>query len=195
MKHYPILDKYLEKNSIEFSEESKREFNNLFKEKTILKGTALIKSGKINSQFFILKSGLIASFVRHTDGSDFIRTIYSEHKEIASLSSLIKKEPSNATYKCLVDCEVLEASFFDFLALTKAKQEFSGLYVNVLESVYLESEKRINELSSLDASQRYLKLKKDIPNIDNLLPQYQIANYLNITPVQLSRIRKKIFSK
>ena len=54
-------------------------------------------------------------------------------------------------------------------------------------------EKRIFDLSSLDAKQRYLKLRKFIPEIDALIPQYHIASYLNITPVQLSRIRKDIY--
>ncbi|MGB6268061.1 MAG: hypothetical protein WBF67_03545 [Olleya sp.] len=41
----------------------------------------------------------------------------------------------------------------------------------------------------MNAKGRYLKLREKIPNIDNLIPQYQIAAYLSITPVQLSRIR------
>ncbi len=55
--------------------------------------------------------------------------------------------------------------------------------------------KRISELSSLNATERYVKLKKEIPDIDNLIQQYHIASYLNITPVQLSRIRKELYSK
>jgi len=35
---------------------------------------------------------------------------------------------------------------------------------------------------TLDATQRYLKLRTQIPNIDDLIPQYQIASYLSITP-------------
>ena len=46
--------------------------------------------------------------------------------------------------------------------------------------------------SHLNALERYLCLKKEIPNIENLIQLNQIANYLNITPVQFSRIRKNI---
>jgi len=189
------LNKYLEENFIDLSKESKREFLSLFKEKSFPKGTTLLSAGKIHTNFFLIKEGLVASFINHSDGSNFIRTIYTKHQEIASLNSIIKNEPSNANYNCLVDCKVFEASYLEFFALRKHNPEFNLLYIKALEKIYLESEKRINELASLDASQRYLKLKNDISNIDNLLPQYQIANYLNITPVQLSRIRKKIFSK
>jgi len=45
---------------------------------------------------------------------------------------------------------------------------------------------------SLNATQRYLNLRQCIPNIDDLIPQFQIASFLNITPVQLSRVRKKL---
>jgi len=38
-----------------------------------------------------------------------------------------------------------------------------------------------------------LKFKKDNPGIENLIPLYHIASYLNITPVQLSRIRKDLY--
>ena len=56
-------------------------------------------------------------------------------------------------------------------------------------------EKRIYELTVLNATQRYLKLQKEIPNIDRLIPQYHIASFLNVTPVQLSRIKKELYSK
>ena len=44
----------------------------------------------------------------------------------------------------------------------------------------------------LNESERYEILKKRIPDIDNLIPQDQIASYLNITPVQLSRLRREM---
>lgn len=65
----------------------------------------------------------------------------------------------------------------------------------MLESIFLLLESRIYDLSVLDATERYLKLKNEISNIEEFIPQYHIASYLNISPVQLSRIRKEIYSK
>ena len=59
----------------------------------------------------------------------------------------------------------------------------------------MKFEKRIAELAGLNATERYIKLRKEISTIDTILPQKQIANYINVTPIQLSRIRKKIFSE
>ena len=102
---------------------------------------------------------------------------------------------SNASYNCLTDCEVYEANCEDFIELKSKSDTFEKIYDKILESVYIRSEKKIDELSLLNATDRYINLIRDLPEINNLLPQYQIANYLNITPVQLSRVRKNVFSK
>lgn len=186
---------YVRNLSQETPDETITLFYSIMNLKQYKKGDTLIDHNKKNINMFIIKSGLVASFITNEDGSDFIRTIFKKNDEIASLRSLITNENSNANYKCLLDCEVYEASFDDFMRISNTNHQLSILHIKVLQKIYLVSEKRITELSSLDGTKRYLQLKKDIPNIDNLLPQYQIANYLNITPVQLSRIRKKIFSK
>ena len=61
-----------------------------------------------------------------------------------------------------------------------------------MEYLICQNDVKHKELLSMNATQRYLSLRKQIPNIDNLIPQYQIASYLSITPVQLSRIRAKL---
>jgi ribosomal protein L10 len=53
-------------------------------------------------------------------------------------------------------------------------------------------DKRNRELSSLDAKQLYLKLLEEKPQILESIPLNHIASYLNITPVQLSRIRRDL---
>jgi len=44
----------------------------------------------------------------------------------------------------------------------------------------------------LDATELYLKIRKDLPQIEKQIAQYHIASYLNITPIQLSRVRRSL---
>ena len=37
-------------------------------------------------------------------------------------------------------------------------------------------------------------LKKTVPEIEKQIPLHQIASYLNVNAVQLSRIRRKLYS-
>ena len=43
--------------------------------------------------------------------------------------------------------------------------------------------------------QRYLKLKKERPDLINRIPQHQLATFLGMTPVSLSRIKNRILKK
>ena len=63
-----------------------------------------------------------------------------------------------------------------------------------MELIFLKMEERVFELCILDSKERYLKFKRDFPELEDQITQYQIATYLNITPVQLSRIRKELNS-
>ena len=114
-------------------------------------------------------------------------------RAIGAFSALVEKKPNEIMYECLTDCTMFVGDFQKFKDLTSVNLEMATLYSAFLERIYMRMEKRVIELSVLDAKQRYLKLKKHIPEIENLIPQYHIASYLNITPVQLSRIRKDLY--
>jgi hypothetical protein len=43
--------------------------------------------------------------------------------------------------------------------------------------------------------ERYLSLLKDRPDLLNRIPQHQIASFLGVTRVSLSRIRNRILKK
>ena len=177
------------------SKESLDKFRALVNLKEYKKDDNIICEGQIPTKFYILKSGIVRSFILDSKGKEHTRTLYIPITTSGALSSLIKKTPSNATYSCLTDCEILEGNYSDFLNLTTENHDLSLFYNKVLERIFNRTEKKVFELSVLDAKERYLKLKREVKDIDNLIPQYHIASYLNITPVQLSRIRKELYSK
>jgi len=183
---------YLRNTLPNISKESIQQYKSLTTPISFKKGEVIIEQGIVTNTTFIIKKGLAASFIRQPDGSNFIRSIYKQFELIGSLQSIIHLKKTNAVYKALTDCDTFLIKNSEFKKIKNI--EFKELYLKTVENVYLNAENRIAELSAFNATKRYLKLRKDIPNIDNILPQYQIANYLNITPIQLSRIRKKIFS-
>jgi len=183
---------YLQKYFNDVSEETVEVFSSIITSKKFHKGNTIIEQNKPTDKFYVLKSGLVGSFVKNEDNNGFIRTLYTKGNAFGALSSLIKDSIANASYECLTNCDVLEADFKDFIKLKETNRDFDILYNKVLEETYLRSEKKMDDLCLLDAKDRYLKLIREIPKITNFLPQYQIANYLSITPVQLSRIRKKL---
>jgi CRP-like cAMP-binding protein len=154
--------------------------------------TTITRTGEIPTKYYFLVSGLMRAYINSEDGKLYTKNIFSPVSFVSSFTALISSKPSKLTYETLTDCKVYELHYIDMVNLCKENLSVSLLYSKILEQVFIGYEKRNIELLSLDATQRYIKLRKRIPNIDDLIPQYQIASFLNITPVQLSRIRKKM---
>jgi CRP-like cAMP-binding protein len=178
-----------------FSNTSKETFKNLEKLSTfrrIKAKTIISRSGEIPTKYYFLVSGLTRAFIVSETGKEHNKNIFSPISFVASFTALINNKASELTYETLTDCKVYEFDYNEIMSLCKKDLSVCLLYAKILEQVFIGYEKRNLELLTLDATQRYLNLRKSIPNIDGLIPQFQIASFLNITPVQLSRIRKNM---
>lgn len=159
------------------------------------KGEIIANKGEVATKFYLLKSGVIRSFDIDDNGKEHIRTLYVPITTSGPLLSLITKKPSTSVYDCLTECEILVGDYRTFIESTEEHHDLAQFYNRILETIFLRTEKRIHELTALNATERYLKLKSDSPSIENIIPQYHIASFLNISAVQLSRIRKELYSK
>ena len=168
------------------------ELKNISKFRRIKKHDTIAKVGELPSSICMLTSGIMRAYFNSECGKEYTKNIFPAYSFVGSLTALIQNKPSKLTYEALTDCEMIELNFKTIKKLCQKNIEVSNLYNNVLEYVFTNYERMQFEFLSLDATQRYLKLREKLPNVDRLIPQYQIASYLNITPVQLSRIRKKM---
>lgn len=164
-------------------------------ERKLKKGEIISSRGETPKYFYLLKSGIARSFIVDKNNKEHIKALYLAPEICGSLIGLLKQEETNVITDCITDCEVFAFNYVNFKKKAKTNLELSLLNLKVIETVAIRNDYRIEDLTTLDATEHYLKLKKQIPNIDNLIQQYHIASYLNITPVQLSRIRKKLYSK
>ncbi|WP_452224572.1 Crp/Fnr family transcriptional regulator [Lacinutrix chionoecetis] len=155
-------------------------------------GDKILELGVVPQKIFFITRGVIRSYLILQNGKEITTTLFNPLMFFASFKGLLKKKPSHLIYQALTNCHIFEIDYNDFYNLCKKDINLMALYVKFLEFIILRSEERFIEYSSNDAKQRYLLLRDRIPNIDNDIPQYQIAASLGITPVQLSRIRAKL---
>lgn len=176
------------------SETSMQAFLDLFTLKKYKKGEVLYQSGEASRKFFILKDGIARSVVTDKNGHEKTRSLFTSPSIFTSLISSLNNEPSAAEFNCLTHCTILEGDFAAFLKLTAKYHDVSILYNRFLEESFINMEEKATILSTLDATDRYLYLQSKIPNIEELIQLNHIASYLSITPIQLSRIRRKLYS-
>ncbi|WP_242135259.1 Crp/Fnr family transcriptional regulator [Aestuariivivens marinum] len=180
-------------NSItDISEDFFEELKSISVFREVPEGTQLVKLNEVPTKIYMLVSGLIRCYLITEEGKEYNKSFYLPICFVASLTALLRKKPSLFVFETLGDCKIYEIEYAKLMTLCKNNIQLSALYAKVLEVVYTKYEKRLVELISLDAKGRYLALRRQIPNLDTIIPQYHIASFLGITPVQLSRIRKKI---
>lgn len=180
------------RNIADLSEASFNKLQELTAYRKLPAKTMLTDSANVPTKLYMLVSGVITAFVNSENGKQFNKRLFTPVSFAGALSAILKNEPSEVTYMTLTDCKVYEIDFEEFKELCRQEFEVGRLYVKLLEHIFITYETRSLDLMRLNATELYIKLRTQIPNIDNLIPQYQIASYLNITPVQLSRIRKKL---
>ena len=177
---------------INISEDTFGELQKISEFKVIKANTSVAKAGNTTSKVYLLVSGIMRVFLSDEAGKEYNKNFFMPPCFVGSYTSLIKREPSKLTYETLTECKVYEIDFIQIIKLCKTNLEISNLYNKILEKIFISYEERQLELISMNAKQRYLQLRKRMPDIDTMIPQYQIASYLSITPVQLSRIRKDL---
>lgn len=161
--------------------------------KQIKPNTRLVNHGEVPQKLYLLNKGVSRVVFISESGKELTKNLFTPIDFFASFTALLEQIPSDLIYETLTPCDIFEIDHKAFANLCNTNVEVLKFYTRFLESLFKVGEINHLEVASLDAKQRYLKLRKLIPEIDNLIPQYQIASYLNITPVQLSRIRGKLY--
>lgn len=157
--------------------------------------TVLCNVGEESKYVFFIVSGIVRTSTETEKGKIFTRELYTNNQFCGPMSDMIKNKPSSYLYETLTDCEIIRSEHKEVQKLYDEHPDLMRFEIKMLEFAYIKMEKTIISLGTKDAKERYLSLLNRIEGIEYLIPQYQIASYLGITPIQLSRIRKGLKEK
>lgn len=159
-------------------------------------GEHLCKIGTINNKLYFIIDGITRTYMKTgDDGPEINKSIAAPGQLAASLKSAMDKAPALIACQALTDIVVVEVTVDKLASLRQEYPEFAEFMYKTIELEYIKLEISLINLLSKNATERYLILRENIKNIDQLIPQFQIASHLGITPIQLSRIRKKLLKQ
>ncbi len=167
-------------------------FKSLLKAAQVAKGDCLVRPGGDSDLIAFVLKGVFKIFYTTYEGKEFIRNFGAESSFAAAYSSLLLGTASNVTIQAMEESKVLLFSYAQYRSLLKRHfcwQEVSRL---IAEKHYILRENRQYDLLALEAKERFQKFFMDFPELKNRISQIDIANYLGITPVSLSRIRSQM---
>ncbi|WP_437855285.1 Crp/Fnr family transcriptional regulator [Sorangium sp. So ce363] len=172
-------------------EEEIRYFLGLTRRVRLDRGELMTRAGERPRDFGLVLSGLVRKFYVTPRGRDVTRGFAMEGELVGAYAALLGRCASQLSVQALEDSRVLVVEFEAFERLYDRHPSWNTLGRRVAEALFVEREQRAAELLTLSAEQRYEALLARSPALVERVPQYQIASYLGITPVSLSRIRAR----
>ncbi len=159
---------------------------------TLRKDETLLRNGQIAKTLHFICKGALRAYVTDYDGNIYNKNIFLESDFAGSTVSCLLGTPSNFTLEALEETILISLDYKKYRHFIDENNDLKNFYIAYLENNWvIEKEQREISLVMENASERYLKLLSEHPNIDQRIQQLHIAAHLGITPTQLSRIRKK----
>lgn len=158
----------------------------------IPKNQFLLKQNETANAYYLLEKGLVRAFVLDYDENEITTKFFIENEIVIVPSSLFQRIPSQENLQTLTDCTLWKIDFDNFQDIFHSIPGFSewGRLWFTFQLFSLK-QRTVNMLTET-ATQRYLTLLKNKPQIIQNAALKQIASYLGITDTSLSRIRKEI---
>jgi len=160
---------------------------------TLKKDETLLRNGQIAKNLHFICKGALRAYVTDYDGNMYNKNIFLENDFAGSTVSCLLGTPSNFTLEALEETILISFDYKKYRHFVDENIDLKNFYIAYLENNWvIEKEQREISLVMENASERYLKLLSEHPDIDQRIQQLHIAAHLGITPTQLSRIRKNL---
>jgi CRP-like cAMP-binding protein len=162
--------------------------------KNLKKKGLFAQPGIICSEVGFIVTGSVRYF-NVKDGEEITGYFSFENELVSSYRSFLTREPSLNYIQALEDTEVVIITYKNMQAmlanpmLAFKMERFGRL---VAEFYLICYEERMSSFITKTPEERYLDLLNTGREIIQRMPQHYIAHFLGITPVSLSRIRRRI---
>lgn len=157
-----------------------------------LKGDFLLRKDQIANKYFCVEKGLIRSHIYDYNGNDITTGFIGKNELAIDVISLFHNVPSVENFQALTDCECYAIDLEKFQELFHSLKGLSEWGRAWMAQSLFELKQRTTAMITHSATERYLALQKQHPEIVMQAPLKCIASYLGITDTSLSRIRKEI---
>ncbi|HPO63919.1 MAG TPA: Crp/Fnr family transcriptional regulator [Candidatus Kapabacteria bacterium] len=165
-----------------------KEYSELFKEIQVKPKTILLKEGEISNYLYFIKEGCLRLWFNN-DGKEITFQFFFENQ---AFSGLFGKRLGFFNLESIETSTLLIMKNSDLLHIIKEKpkikEDLFEILLQRLEDYCMLFLSRIKD----NPKKRYIDLLENQPEIIKRIPQQYIASYLGITPISLSRIKKKI---
>ncbi len=154
------------------------------------RGDKFLSEGECCRRLGLIESGYFKYVVETTDGKEAISGFVFGGEFVADFSNSILDLPTQVSVVAGERCVVKEVeidSVKELCAVNNAELERAIMHA-IFRTIYT----RFLDLYRMSPKERYEKLTKAHPKLLQDVPLREVASYLQISPIHLSRIRRKM---
>lgn len=166
-------------------------FGELDKPKRFAKGEDLFTQGEICRDVFMMSEGLVKLHYITLDGKEWIKSFIMNIGLVGSRTSQSLNQPSTFSATCLEDCVVHILPYATFETACVEDPKLAAMAFQFFQWLGLKKEQREHQLLCLTAEERYRNFLSDNSALASRITQTDMARYLGITPIALSRIKNR----
>ncbi|MDR1344851.1 MAG: Crp/Fnr family transcriptional regulator [Tannerellaceae bacterium] len=156
--------------------------------KDLKKNEYLVREGEINHQLFYVEKGLVRQF-SHKNGKEITEHFALERSMFLNIDSFFTQGPTDTTIEALEPVTLYGMPHEPLMELVSNHQEINSLYRCIIEKMLTIIHKKIFAFRFETASERYVRLLRERPDIIKRVQLIHIASYLRMSPETLSRVR------
>lgn len=164
------------------------EFLRAFVQREFPKGTCLLRAGQTSQHYHFIEQGLVKSSFYKED-KEFIMTFFRENILFTEINSYLTNAPSKYQLLALEPTIVHSIARSDIERLCRQHHAIETLFKQLLAYASIGMMKRISEMLEENATTRYHLFVREKAPLLQRISLGDLAAYLGITQVSLSRIR------
>ena len=156
----------------------------------IKKGEFFVRNGQQNFKIGQCLKGVLRGFTQNNKGKEVTTHFFVENDLISG--NYIPNIPATMNIQAMDDCLISVASYKEIFSYVNTDNELTKIILANFQKLNKQNNSRIEALIAGDALTKYKWFLSEYPNLLNRIPHYYIANFLGMTPTQLSRTRKAL---
>jgi len=157
--------------------------------KALAKKETLLFKGNVSNHMRFVSEGSLRSYYIEEDGEEHIIQFGIRGWWINDLYSYLTQKPATCFVQAIKPSKVLLIHRDQLNQLFDKVPPIERFFRIKFQNAYVALQERTLERMSLSAKERYEKFRKKYRDIEQSVPQYMIASYLNVTPEFLSSVR------
>ncbi len=164
----------------------------LLQQRKVKKNEQVLSSGEKCRNIYFVGEGCLRIY--HTDqlGNEHNISFCSENWWAVDMSSFSRQIPAFYSISALEESTLFYLDYPKLEELYEQVPKFERFFRILTQNGFNLYQQRFTSSLSKTAEERYLQFQKQYPKLEQRIAQKHIASYLGITPVFLSRLRKRI---